>query len=183
MRFFSKLTLSMAALTIFVGSVPIARVSASDSSISDAQIELVKSNCATIKNTLNQLHASDGLLRVNRGQIYESMLTKLMDRFNSRLASNNFDNVSMVSTAGQYKNALNNFRSDYKVYEEQLSATLTIDCAKQPVEFYNAIASARGRRLIVHNDIINLNGYIDRYKMDVIQFEKDYNFVADGANY
>lgn len=183
MRFFSKLALSMAALTIFVGSVPLARVSADDNPISDNQIELVKSNCVTIKNTLNQLHASDGLLRVNRGQIYESMLTKLMDRFNSRLASNNFDNVSMVSTAGQYKVILDNFRSNYKAYEEQLSTTLAIDCAKQPVEFYNSIAASRGRRLIVHSDVVNLNGYIDRYKMDVIQFEKDYNFVADGANY
>lgn len=169
----------LAVITAVCGA-SFSNASAQNETLSDHQIELIKSNCVTTKNTLNQLHASDGLLRVNRGQIYESMLTKLMDRFNSRLATNNFGNGNLVLSAGNYKYMLDKFRTDYKAYEEQLSMALSINCSTQPSDFYYSVVSAREKRLLVHSDVTNLNNYIDRYKSDVLQFEKDYNFVADG---
>lgn len=149
-------------------------------SYTQQQVELIRSRCPSIKNTLHQLHASDALLRVNRGRVYESTLTRLMDRLNSRLDSNNFGNVNLVSTAGLYKRSLDRFRSNYKAYEEQLSVTLDIDCAKQPELFYQSVMSAREKRKTVHGDVLALNLYIDKYKQDVLQFEKDYRFISEG---
>ena len=183
MQNFKKLVMPCIALVFVLNNAFFLVASAQEDNISSQQTELIRSNCVTAKNTLNQLHASDGLLRVNRGQIYESMLTKLMDRFNSRLSSDSFGNANLVLTAGKYRDALDKFRSDYKSYEEQLSTTLSIDCSKQPADFYHAVVLAREERLQVHSDVVNLNGYIDSYKLDVIQFEKDYNFVADGVNH
>ena len=169
----------MAIAVIMTGAV-FWRVSAQDQPITSQQIDLIRGNCVSTKNTLNQLHASDALLRVNRGQIYESIETKLMNGFNGRLSNNNFNNSNIVSITNNYESTLNNFRSHYIVYEEQLATTISMDCSKQPVAFYEAISSARTKRGQVHTDVVKLNQYIDQYQAAVDQFEKDYQTAASG---
>lgn len=138
-------------------------VNAQGATITDAQMTRIRSNCISAKNTLNQLHASDALLRVNRGQIYESMTTKLMSRFNSRVESNHLDASKLVSVTQSYGSALTQFRTDYQSYEEQLSNALSIDCTKEPIAFYDSVASARTKRSRVHSDVVILHQYIDDY--------------------
>jgi len=157
------------------------RVSAQDEPMTDQQIERIRGNCVTAKNTLNQIHASDALLRVNMGQAYESMATKLMDGFNGRVSSNQFNNSYLVSSMRSYNSALNAFRSDYKSYEEQLSVALNINCSNQPVSFYDSVVQARTKRGIVHQDIDRLNQYIDKYQDAVTRFEKEYLVATDGV--
>lgn len=168
---------------IFVGAicaVPLINVFAESPALSDQQITVIQNNCASAKNTLNQLHVSDTLLRVNMGQIYESMSTKLMDKFNSRIAYNRLDNANLVSAAKNYVSALDVFRLDYQSYEEQLASTLSIDCVNQPVAFYDAVLLAHQKRNQVHTDVSNLNQYIDEYKLAVEQFEEDHQSVDEG---
>ncbi len=152
------------------------------SALTTEQIEKIKNSCLVTKNTLNQLHASDALLRVNRGQLYEALATKLMDGFNGRVSNNNLNNSGLVSVTNSYETALNAFRNDYIEYEEQLSAAIDIDCSKQPVEFYDSVASARTKRNKVHDDIVNLHNYIDKYSEAVKQFEENYKTIAGGEN-
>jgi len=140
----------------------------------------IKSSCVSAKNTLNRLHASDALLRVNRGQIYESMSTKLMTRFNDRAQSNHFDAKSLISATVSYGTALATFRTDYQGYEEQLSNTLRIDCTKEPVAFYDAVASARNKRSQVHDDVTVLHKYIDDYTAAFAQFASDHKDQGGG---
>jgi hypothetical protein len=128
---------------------------------------------------LNQLHASDALLRVNRGQIYESMSTKLMDRFNGRVSNNGFDNTNLVAITKSYGLMLDTFRLDYITYEKQLALAISIDCPNQPVEFYDAVLSARTKRSQVNADVIKLNQFIDQYQLAVNQFEKDYQISVE----
>ncbi len=154
---------------------------ATDNSITDQQIERIRTNCISAKNTLSQLHSSDALLRVNRGQIYESMSTKLMSRFNSRVSNNGYKNDGLVSAAASYESALDAFRSDYIAYEEQLSLAIEMDCSKQPVAFYDAVALARNQRNQLNADIVRLNKQIDQYYSAVEQFEKDYQAAVNGV--
>lgn len=169
------------SLAVILGGVLLlSNVHAQNASVTNQQIEVIRSNCASAKNTLNQLHASDALLRVNRGQIYESMLTKLMDRFNGRVENNSFSNTDLVHVSTNYELALDIFRSDYKVYEERLSSALAIDCSKQPVAFYDAVILARVERDKVHSDVLKLNQYIDQYQSAVNQFEEDYQTATKG---
>lgn len=149
--------------TVLTSAVYITTVSADPTTATDAQIARIKDNCLTAKNVLNQLHASDALLRVNRGQLYESLATKLMSNFNSRVANNNLDASGLKAITTNYSTTLDTFRTDYQNYEEQLSSSLNIDCIKEPIAFYDAVASARTMRGLVHADVVNLNQYISEY--------------------
>jgi hypothetical protein len=161
--------------------LPLIKVFAQDDTMTDQQIQLIRENCTSAENTLNQLHSSDALLRVNMGEMYEAMSAKLMDGFNGRVSNNHFNNSSLVGVMNTYNSTLDTFRSDYMTYEQQLSAALGIDCIKEPVSFYDAVSSARTDRDTVHADIIKLNQNIDSYDWEVSQFEKDYQLAADGV--
>ena len=138
--------------------------------LSSEQLQRISANCVSIKNTLNQLHASDALLRVNRGQVYEAMSTKLMDRFNSRLTSNDLDAVGTIAVTNGYRTALTTFRTDYQAYERQLSSAIKTDCEQKPAEFHASIEDAREKRGKVHQDILRLHQYIDDYRSAVNDF-------------
>lgn len=139
-------------------------------SLTEAQRQTIRSNCVTVKNSLNQLHASDALLRVNRGQVYESMGSKLMNNFNARLRSNDRDIRGLEVVSGNYQTALTKFREDYRTYEEQLSATLRIDCSAEPDEFHAAVLDSRVKRQTVHQDVLRLHRLIDDYRSAVDDF-------------
>jgi hypothetical protein len=143
---------------------------AQDTPMTDAQINQIKSNCLSAKGTMAQLHANDALIRVNRGQMYESMATKLMSRFNDRVGSNHLNSKYLVSVTQDYNTALTTFRNDYQLYEESLSSALKIDCTKEPVSFYDAVADARTKRAQVHSDVLKLHQYIDQYKTAFDEF-------------
>lgn len=142
------------------------------------QVQQIKSNCVSIKNSLNQLHASDALLRVNRGQVYESMASKLMDTFNNRLGINSLDNKAMTTVTTNYRSALNNFRVDYIAYEQKLSVALRIDCAVQPNSFHDTVQEARKLRETVHSDVLKLHRLIDDYRSSVGDFLLNYERLS-----
>lgn len=171
------MTVVFAAILVLVYSNSVSSVN-----LTDEQVILVKNNCISATSTLNQLHASDALLRVNSGQIYESLATKLMEKFNNRIASNHYGNSTLVSITVNYKTTLDTFRRDYINYEEQLTKALDIDCNAQPVAFYDAVANARVKRVLVYADVAKLNKYIEDYKAAVAQFELDYQAVNAGAS-
>lgn len=158
------------ALLVVAGSSPVKA-----ETMTDAHTERIRSNCIGAKDSLNRLHTSDALLRVNRGQLYESLTTKLITPFNSRVALNQLDNKQLVAVASDYKTALSSFRQDYIEYEKQLAAAIKIDCQKQPVSFYDAVSSARSKRLVVYDDILKLGQYIDDYESEFTKFVKSEN--------
>lgn len=147
--------------------------------LSPEQIEKVKTNCVSIKSSLSQLHVSDALLRVNRGQIYESMGTNLMDTFNARLGNARLDSKAMVSVTEQYRDALSEFRLDYIAYEQKLSAVIKIDCVEKSQTFHNQIAEARELRRAVYEDVQKLNRFMDDYRSSVGSFLLNFERVSE----
>ena len=170
--------IAVAAMTVLLG-LTAQSVHAQSTSLTQDQIERIRTNCTSTKSTLNQLHASDALLRVNRGQVYESMASRLMDPFNSRLGNNRLDaKATSVVTSG-YRGALDTFRSNYKSYEEKLSSAIRIDCTEQPESFYRTIEEARTLRSKVHDDVIKLHRYIDDYRTAVGDFLLNYERLSE----
>jgi hypothetical protein len=173
-----KISISFAVVgLIAVGVISLAMLrtaSADDTPVTDEQIARIRSNCVTTRNTLNQLHASDAYLRVDRGQLYQSIITKLMTPFNERLLSNNLDVSLLAATTSSYSLTLDTFRTDYQAYEEQLSDALNVDCNKEPVTFYDDIIAARAKRSLVHDDVVKLNGFITTYSGGVDTIVKSY---------
>jgi hypothetical protein len=142
--------------------------------MTEAHIERIRDNCIDAQSTLRQLHASDALLRVNRGQLYESISTKLMAPLNSRITLNRLDGVNLVSIATTYESQLNYFRQSYKQYEEAMSQTLKINCMNQPVVFYDSVADTRAKRKKVHDSTLALHNTIREYKSSFELFSKQY---------
>jgi len=132
--------------------------------LTNEQRSQIVSNCVTIKNSLNQLHATDALLRVNRGQVYESMASKLMETFNARLANNGRDVQGLELVTSSYRSTLTNFRNHYQEYDRQLTDTINIDCSENPDEFHASVLDSREKRSIVHEDVKKLHRFIDDYQ-------------------
>jgi len=169
---------TVAALTVLFGFTA-QTAHAQSTSLTTEQIDNIRSNCTSIKSTLNQLHASDALLRVNRGQVYESMASKLMDSFNSRLGNNRLDAKATSAVTSSYRTALDSFRNDYKAYEEKLSSAIRINCLNEPESFYNTIEQARENRAKVHDDVMKLHRYIDDYRSAVSDFLLNYERISE----
>lgn len=138
----------------------------------------IQNSCTEIKNTLARLEVSDKLLRVNRGQVYESMAKKLMDRFNARLGSNSLDNRAMLTVTTSYRSLLDTFRSDYISYNSKLNEAMRVDCVADPVRFAHTIADARTMRATVHQDVLKLHRAIDDYRMAVGDFLLNYERIS-----
>lgn len=153
-------------------AAPIAQ--AQQVALTDEQLAKIQANCVTIKSSLSQLHASDALLRVNRGQMYESMASKLMDNFNNRLSSNRLDARATNTVTNSYRALLDTFRQDYKVYEQKLSEAIRIDCTKEPQRFHNIVTEARTLRATVHSDVQKLHRSIDDYRNAVTDFKLNF---------
>ncbi len=142
--------------------------------MTDAHIQRIQANCQQAQSTLVQLHASDALLRVNRGQLYDLISTRLMGPMNARLAVNHLDASKLIVVTESFDNSLNQFRSAYQTYEEQLSATLQIDCQKEPVTFYDAVTKSRQLRAAVHNSVTDLDRYIGDYGQEFAAFQTNF---------
>ena len=131
--------------------------------LSNDQLTQIKQNCVHVKSTLRRIHANDGLVRVNQGQQYEVIATRLMAPLNSRIALNRLDGVELAKTTVEYNTQLTAFRSEYRQYEEKLSELLRIDCTDQPVEFYYRIKPVRERRKRVADVALRLNQLLSQY--------------------
>jgi len=179
-----KLPLRLAVIgsiaSVLLGVLFVSTTSAEDALTSE-QVQRIQANCQSMKSTLNQLHVSDALLRVNRGQFYESVASKLMDRFNSRLSTNGIDILQLTDATTQFRSTLNTFRSMYHDYEKQLSAAIAIDCTKQPEAFHQSVQAARTKRTAVHSEVLKMNQYMTDYKTAVDAFATSYIQATSGV--
>lgn len=174
-------TLATAALitATLIGGVVFGVVASAEEAVpmTDEHIARIRANCLDAQATLFQLHASDAGLRVNRGQIYESISTKLMAPFNSRIVLNRISDENLLTTAAQYDKQLEAFRQQYQQYEEAMSATLRINCVNQPVAFYDSVADTREKRRLTHQATVELHKTIQKYGSEFETYAK--NFQAD----
>lgn len=141
----------------------------------------IAASCTSAISSLSQLHRSDALLRVDRGQLYEFIGTKLMARLNSRLALNSLDAGDLVAIAARYDKALQNFRDTYKIYEERLSSVLKIDCTKQQEAFYYGVADVRVKRAAVYQRIKDLNDNAFDFHKAFGKFSQEYQAALRGV--
>lgn len=142
--------------------------------MTEAHIERIRAHCVEAQSTLTQLHASDALLRVNRGQLYESISTKLMNPFNSRVVSNKLDATALTTHTASFEQQLNEFRANYKLYEEAMTKTLKMNCTNQPVAFYDSVADTRAKRQQVYLSNQALQETIEQYKLAFDAFKQKF---------
>lgn len=169
------LVVATAVISAF-GIFSISEVVAQESSspISAQQEQEIRQECSMRLEVLSRLRASDGVLRVNRGQLYESISTRLMARLNSRIAANSLDGGNLFETAANYERSLDQFRQRYIAYEETISDAMRIDCVKNPAEFNDMVNEARRLRRLVHDEVLNLHRYIKEYNEAFDEFSSSF---------
>lgn len=177
MKSFARIATIATAAAICLATISIPAYA--QSTLTDEQRDRIKANCLSIKNTLTQLRASDALLRINRGQVYEAMGTKLMDRFNARLGGNAFDARGLTTLTKGYDDRLALFRVHYEDYARQLGDVIKIDCTKDPDAFHLAVGNARTKRQVLHEDVLRLHTYIDDYRSSVNDFRTDFEQLSE----
>lgn len=133
--------------------------------LTDVKIMNIRQNCVSAQGALQRIQRSDAATRVNRGQTYEILLTKLMSPFNGRLAFNRFDEAAtFTDVTKDYEQAANVFKQDYANYEGLISKVLKIKCQDQPVTFYDILTEAREARLQVADDIDEIAKILQEYQ-------------------
>jgi hypothetical protein len=156
------------------GAFLVTTVRAENVPATESQLVQIRTRCSEVQAALSRVHANDALLRVNRGQLYERLSTKLTVPLNSRIALNRLDGSTLLTTTSSYEQHLNDFRAHYQAYEENLSATMRIDCKKQPAKFYDSLQTAREKRQIVQESTHQLAKDIDEYKQAFTEFARPY---------
>jgi hypothetical protein len=142
------------------------------SSTSDSLFQNVTIDCLDVKFKLTKIHEDDGLKRVNTGQLYEAVSTKLMARLGSRIVQNRLDGAELIKKASEYETALNNFRADYQVYEVAMNSLIKSDCSTQPMIFYNSLQNVRDLRSKVNTDTKQLTRVTKEYYETFLNFSE-----------
>lgn len=168
-----RIAVFVALLGATLGSVALLQtVTRAAAPMTEEHVARIRANCVEAQASLQQLHQSDALLRVNRGQLYESISTKLMAPFNSRVAFNSLNSGDLVPTTAEYERQLGQFRTNYKAYEEAMVDLLKINCTDQPVAFYDGVGDTRSKRQKVHESVLALHRTIKSYKAEFEAFAK-----------
>lgn len=142
------------------------------SDVTSEHIAHIRNSCPTAIATLNQIHANDAPVYVNRNQAYFSISDKLIARLNSRLALNRFDTASLVKISNEYATALTQFRAAYKRYDDAMKDLVRMNCVRQPVGFYDKVTESRTLRANVQQSIKKLHTKIDEYRTAVDAFQE-----------
>ncbi len=166
-KILSAVLMGLLVVTTVVSTV---NAETASNSLTDAQLVRIRTNCSQIKTQLDRIHSSDALLRVNRGQLYEHMGTRLMTPLNTRIAANRLDGSNLIATTSQYEAHLDEFRTTYRDYERKLSETIRIDCQKQPAIFYNTLTEARTLRTKVYEATESLRKDVTTYGTELEAF-------------
>jgi hypothetical protein len=149
------------------GSVAYAEDAAA--TLTDADLAKIRANCVSVQTSLNRIHESDALARVNLGQQFETISTKLMAPFNSRVALNRLNGVALTQTTVAFNNKLDEFRTLYQQYEQTLIRAIQLKCSDQPVTFYDTLNLARDHRAAVREAVVSLGDLVKQYRSEVSQ--------------
>lgn len=170
MNRFSPVIVVLSALLLVLSAAEVSKAQTAVN-LSEAHLARISQNCVEAKTTLNRLHVSDTLLRVNRGKLYELISSKLMAPLSSRIALNRLDGVELTATSLEYNRQIDTFRASYKQYEESMSEALKVSC-DQPAAFYESVRTTRGHRQKLYQDTAALTDLLRAYKVDFEAFAK-----------
>ena len=151
--------------------------------LTDRQLELVRTNCANTKATLERVRANDALMRINLGREYGAISTKLMAPMNSRIALNKLNGIDLTKTTVDFDRQINTFRTAYQKYEQVMSRTVQTDCQEKPADFYITIGQARYYRAEVRKSIEELERLALQYRSQLDKLDlKSVSTNKSGGN-
>lgn len=143
--------------------------------LSPEKIIDIKASCVGVQVVLQKIKYNDAANRVNRGQGYESLVTRMIIPMNSRAAVNGFSNsaASLANITSRYQQSFKNFKKNYDNYDDALNSTLRIKCQEKSTEFYTHLTEARKYRTNLANDITSLTQIMEEYRQAVVKLKDE----------
>lgn len=138
-----------------------------DVSIDSEITKALRQNCSSVRVAVKNIHTNDALTRVNVGQRYNSISTKLMARLNGRLAINKLDSSKLVNITNNFESARLKFNSNYNDYDTAMTELQRASCLDNVADYYQKLIVARDARNRLSEDIKTMNDLLIRYREEV----------------
>ena len=156
---YTKLTKKLVT-AVAVATILATTISATASALSEAQQGVISQNCATIKQSLEQLQRSDSRTRTYLGTTYETLANKFIVPLNLRLVKNNLPTFSDIQA--EFTSDQTRFKDAYTDYMKSLGELIATDCQNKPDEFYDKLGVTRKKREILQKTTKSLSELTDQ---------------------
>ena len=141
--------------------------------LTDDQRGELSMNCSSIKSSLKKLQVSDAKIRSLLGANYQTILNSYITPFNLRLVKNNQNLGDLSDLQSSFVLQKNDFSSLYIAYSQQFENLLSIDCQKNPDDFYNQLIVTRESRKELNQKVEDLTETAEKYLAEIKKIEID----------
>ena len=128
-------------------------------------------SCSSIKSGLKKLQVSDAKIRSLLGANYQTILNSYITPFNLRLVKNNQNLGDLSDLQSNFVLQKNDFNSLYIAYSQQFENLLSIDCQKNPDDFYNQLIITRESRKELNQKVEDLTKTAEKYLVEIKKIE------------
>ena len=171
---YSRIFIAIRASVLLMGSPVLAEDVKSDSAkkATALQGQKIVRECKNIQNQLGRLRSNDALIRVNLGQNYEVISSRLMANLNTRIVSNKLNGSELVALSAEFSENLEYFRENYQIYERDLTKLSHMDCSKAADKFYDQLEIVRYQRSELNFNTTKLHEIAEEYQKALERFEE-----------
>ena len=141
--------------------------------LTDDQRGEISMSCSSIKSGLKKLQISDAKIRSLLGANYQTILNSYITPFNLRLVKNNQNLGDLSDLQSNFVLQKNDFNSLYIAYSQQFENLLSIDCQKNPDDFYNQLITTRESRKELNQKVEDLTKTAEKYLAEIKKIEID----------
>lgn len=166
----------LVVIFIFVAVVTFSSTSsAQPADLTSEKRAIVVQTCVSAQTVLQKIQHNDAATRVNRGQAYATVISRLMTPLNTRSTSNGYNSSAtlLTDTTKRYQQTLDNFKDHYKSYDNAVSSALKTKCKDKPEIFYGYIEDARRERQNVATDVATLSSLVGEYRVNVLKLRSE----------
>ena len=139
--------------------------------LTDDQRGEISMSCGSIKSGLKKLQVSDAKIRSLLGANYQTILNSYITPFNLRLVKNNQNLGDLSDLQSNFVLQKNDFNSLYIAYSQQFENLLSIDCQKNPDDFYNQLITTRESRKELNQKVNELTSTAEKYLNEIKKIE------------
>lgn len=139
--------------------------------LTDDQRGEISMSCSSIKSGLKKLQVSDAKIRSLLGANYQTILNSYITPFNLRLVKNNQNLGDLSDLQSNFVLQKNDFNSLYIAYSQQFENLLSIDCQKNPDDFYNQLITTRESRKELNQKVEDLTKTAEKYLVEIKKIE------------
>lgn len=156
-------------LGLAIGLVVVVPTAMADTDMSAEKQTIITQTCVSSQTVLQRIQHNDAATRVNRGQGFETLITRLMTPLNTRTTARGFNESAalLLDTSKRYQQTLENFKDTYEAYDNALTGALRTKCKDKPAKFYEYIEQARKHRQNLAGEVATLHHLAGEYRANV----------------